>query len=158
MLFRSLVAAFDKAPEFALKNKGDIALGEKLFNKLGCIACHAVNNEGLQKGPYMGSAGSQFERKFLIESILNPPAAIAQGFPTYNLHSKSSKQPHIGFLVDEDNTYYYLMNAAGLYEKVTKEHVRTKEITKLSQMPPGLVFNLNMHEFTSLIEYLDSMK
>jgi putative heme-binding domain-containing protein len=153
-----LSAGLEGAEKYALENKGDIALGAKLFNKINCIACHAVNNAAIQKGPYMGTAGSQFQRKFLIESILNPPAAIAQGFPTYEIFPKGGKPPHIGFLVDEDNTYYYLMNAAGHTEKVTKEHMQDKKLNKMSQMPPGLVFNLNLHEFTSLIDYLESMK
>ena len=106
----------------------------------------------------MGTAGSQFERKFLIESVLNPAAAIAQGFPTYQMTAKKSPAPHIGFLIDEDNTYYTLMNIAGLTEKVIKEYVQKKEILHMSQMPPGLVFSLSLHEFTSLIDYLDSMK
>ena len=146
------------AAKYALENKGDLSLGEKLFNKQGCITCHAVNNAAIQKGPYMGTAGSQFERKFLIESILNPAAAIAQGFPTYQMTAKKSPAPHIGFLIDEDNTYYTLMNIAGLTEKVTKEYVQKKEILHMSQMPPGLVISLSLHEFTSLIDYLDSMK
>ncbi|WDE99233.1 c-type cytochrome [Lentisphaera profundi] len=151
-------AGLEGAAKYAMSNKGDSVLGSKLFNKQGCIACHAVNNAALQKGPYMGTAGSQFQRDFLIESVLNPAAAIAQGFPTYQLTSKKQSNPHMGFLVDEDNTYYYLMNAAGHYEKVTKEYITGKTILKMSQMPPGLVFNLNLHEFTSIIEYLHSMK
>ena len=151
-------AGLEGAAKYAMTNKGDVTLGAKLFNKNNCIACHAVNNTAIQKGPYMGTAGSQFQRQFLIESILNPPAAIAQGFPTYEIIPKGNKPSHIGFLVEEDNTYYHLMNAAGLTEKVTKEHMADKKIIKMSQMPPGLVFNLNLHEFTSLVDYLDSMK
>jgi putative heme-binding domain-containing protein len=155
----SVATAMDKAADYAQQNKGDIELGKKLFNRQGCIACHAISNAGLQKGPFMGSAGSQFERKFLIESVLNPMAAIAQGFPTYMLTPKPGRGENMmGFLVSEDNTNYYLMNSAGFYFTAIKEHMAKKEIIPTSQMPPGLVFNLNMHEFTSLIEYLVSMK
>lgn len=149
----------EKAASYALQNKGDIVLGQKLFNRQGCIACHAVSNAGLQKGPFMGTAGSQFERKFLIESVLNPMAAIAQGFPTYMLTPKPGRgEVKMGFLVSEDNTNYYLMNSAGFYFTAIKEHMAKKEIIPTSQMPPGLAFNLNLHEFNSLIEYLVSMK
>lgn len=154
-----MVAGMNKAAEYALKNKGDIKLGEALFNKVGCITCHAVNNSGIQKGPFMGTAGSQFTREFLIESVLNPAAAIAQGFPTYLLTPKGGKgSPSLGFLVEEDNTYYTLMNIAGLYQNVTKEFLAKKEIVQSSQMPPGLAYTLSLHEFASLIEYLVSKK
>ena len=153
------VAGMDKAAEFALKNKGDIKLGKTLFNKQGCITCHAINNSAIQKGPFMGTAGSQFTREFLIESILNPAAAIAQGFPTYMLTPKAGKgSTSLGFLVEEDNTNYTLMNIAGFYQNVTKESLAKKEIVQSSQMPPGLAYTLTLHEFTSLIEYLVSKK
>ena len=152
-------AGLEKAKEHALKNKGDAILGKALFNKQGCIACHAVNNAAIQKGPFMGTAGSQFTREFLIDSVLNPAAAIAQGFPTYQITPKPGKgNQAFGFLVDEDNTNYILMNSAGFYQKVVKEFQAKKEIVGGSMMPPGLVFTLNLHEFTSLIEYLSSMK
>ncbi|MCM8529770.1 MAG: hypothetical protein NE330_01300 [Lentisphaeraceae bacterium] len=144
-----------KAKEYALINKGDVELGEVLYNKQGCITCHAVNNSGVQKGPFLGNAGSQFTREFLIDSILNPTAAIAQGFPTYQITAKPGKgSTTLGFLVDEDNINYILMNSAGFYEKLVKEYQAKKEIVDISMMPPGLVFSLNLHEFTSLIEYL----
>ena len=44
-----MVAGMNKAAEYALKNKTDNKLGEALFNKVGCITCHAVNNSGIQK-------------------------------------------------------------------------------------------------------------
>jgi putative heme-binding domain-containing protein len=154
-----MTAGVDKAAAYALKNKGDVALGKKLFDRQGCITCHAVNNSGLQKGPFMGTAGSQFTREFLIESVLNPSAAIAQGFPTYMLTPKPGRgNPSLGFLVEANNTYYTMMNIAGFYEKVTKEFLAKKEIIDGSQMPPGLVYTLNLHEFTSLIEYLSANK
>lgn len=150
-------AGMAKAKEHALKNKGDIELGKTLFNKQGCIVCHAVNNAAVQKGPFMGTAGSQFTREFLIDSVLNPSLAIAQGFPTYQITPKPGKgNPAFGFLVDEDNTNYILMSSAGFYQKVVKEYQEKKEIIDGSMMPPGMVFTLNLHEFTSLIEYLKS--
>ncbi|MCM8534060.1 MAG: hypothetical protein NE330_23055 [Lentisphaeraceae bacterium] len=154
-----MTAGMDKAAEYAMKNKGDIKLGKALFDRQGCITCHAVNNAAIQKGPFMGTAGSQFTREFLIESILNPSSAIAQGFPTYMLTPKPGKgNPSLGFLVDEDNTNYILMNIAGHYQTVVKEFLAKKEIVQSSQMPPGLAYTLSLHEFTSLVEYLSSKK
>ena len=150
-------AGLEKAREHALKSKGDVNLGKALFNKQGCIVCHAVNNAAIQKGPFMGTAGSQFTREFLIDSVLNPSLAIAQGFPTYEITPKPGKgNTAFGFLVDEDNTNYILMNSAGLYQTIVKEYQASKKIIDGSMMPPGLVFTLNLHEFTSLIEYLKS--
>jgi putative heme-binding domain-containing protein len=153
-------AGMDKAKAHALKNKGDVNLGKALFNKQGCVTCHAVSNVAIQKGPYMGTVGTQFTREFLIDSVLNPSAAISQGFPTYMIKKQAKRggTVYVGFLIEEDNTHYTLMNIAGQTQKVMKENLEKKEIIPGSQMPPGLVFGLTQHEFTSLIEYLSSMK
>lgn len=155
-----VTAGIAGAKEYALKNKGDAALGKILFNKQGCIACHAVNNAAVQKGPFLGAAGSQFTREFLIDSILNPLDAIAQGFPTYKFSAKENKGGEIvfGFLVDEDKVNYTVMDSTGYQKTILKANQALKEIVPGSLMPPGLVFNLNLHEFTSLVEYLNSMK
>ncbi|NIP92875.1 MAG: c-type cytochrome, partial [Akkermansiaceae bacterium] len=52
--------------------QGEVPLGKELFARLACVTCHAVDPEEVQKGPYLGSAGSKFTRDYLIESVLNP--------------------------------------------------------------------------------------
>lgn len=148
----------DAATKYAMENSGDIALGEKLFNTTGCILCHNVNTEAKAKGPYLGAAGSQFERPFLIESILNPYAAMAQGFPTYQYTLKNGKGIKMGFQTYEDDNIYTIMNAAASEESFAKSSVESKKQLQISQMPPGLVNNLTLPEFTSLIDYLVSLK
>ena len=43
-------AGYEKTLSYAMKNKGDIKIGKALFNRQGCISCHAVSNAGIQKG------------------------------------------------------------------------------------------------------------
>ena len=142
-------AGIKKATEYTLKNKGDVLLGKKLFNKQGCITCHAVSTKARQKGPYLGTAGTQFTRPFLVESILEPSKAIAQGFPTYHykFNPKRRKTDAVGFLVNEDNKFVYLMDMQGKQIKFKREGVLKKTIVDSSMMPP-LAFTLTLHEFS----------
>lgn len=52
--------------EVAMKAQGDPTIGEKLYTRQGCIACHAVDQKAVQKGPYLGAAGSKFAKDYLI--------------------------------------------------------------------------------------------
>ena len=68
--------------KLAIAATGDAVMGEKIYTRKGCIACHAVDQKAVQKGPYLGSAGSKFTKDYLIQSILDPNAVVAQGFQT----------------------------------------------------------------------------
>jgi mono/diheme cytochrome c family protein len=56
------------AKEALVDAHGDAEMGQQLFAQQGCIACHTVSEDQPPKGPYLGTAGGQFTREYLIES------------------------------------------------------------------------------------------
>lgn len=149
-----------KAPEImkmAMKAKGDAILGKKLYTRQGCIACHAVDQKAVQKGPYLGAAGSKFTKDYLIESILNPNAVVAQGFQT-ELITMKDKSVHLGFVTREEDGVIDLRNVAGVVTRLKEAEIAKREHQKDSMMPAGLASTLTLEEFNHLIAYLVSMK
>ena len=143
--------------EHAMKNKGDPAVGSRLFVSQGCIACHAIDPSALQKGPYLGSSGAKFSRDYLIESILAPDAVVAQGFQTavFQMKDGSSK---MGFVTKEEDGNIELRDIAGQVSTIRRDEVREEQHLPQSMMPAGLGNSLTIGDFTSLIEYLVSLK
>ena len=84
----------------AMKSKGDPEKGKRLFVSQGCIACHAIDPDAVQKGPYLGAAGAKFERPYLIESIIDPNAVVAQGFQT-SIFTMQDGTTAMGFVTKE---------------------------------------------------------
>ena len=41
---------------------GDIALGEQLFTRQTCMACHTTSQDQPQKGPYLGNIAQTYKR------------------------------------------------------------------------------------------------
>ncbi|MGC6460047.1 MAG: DUF7133 domain-containing protein [Akkermansiaceae bacterium] len=149
-----------KAPDImkiAMKAKGDATLGKQLYTRQGCIACHAVDQQAVQKGPYLGSAGSKFTKDYLIESILDPNAVVAQGFQT-ELITMKDKSIHLGFVTREEDGVVDVRNVAGLVTKLKEAEIAKREHQKDSMMPTGLASTLTLEEFNHLIAYLVSMK
>jgi cytochrome c2 len=70
---------------------GAAAQGAKLFQNLGCSACHSLNGAKLTGPPLNGVAGSKVQLSngptvtaddaYLLESIRDPDKDIVKGFP-----------------------------------------------------------------------------
>lgn len=54
---------------------------EQALVKFGCTACHAVLDSVSVIGPELNSMGAQASKAFIRESIINPAAIIAEGYP-----------------------------------------------------------------------------
>lgn len=141
----------------AMTGKGDITNGARLFTAQGCIACHAIDPKAEQKGPYLGAAGAKFTRDYLIDSILDPNKVVAQGFQTSMLKLKDGSMK-MGFVTGEADGVVEVRDIAGQVSKVKRADVSEETHLPSSMMPPGLAAGLTVDDFTSLIEYLVSLK
>jgi len=54
---------------------------EEVLTKNGCTACHAVLESPSTVGPELKMVGSRLSKEEIRESIINPAAVIAEGFP-----------------------------------------------------------------------------
>ncbi|MFK7851287.1 MAG: hypothetical protein AB8D78_09940 [Akkermansiaceae bacterium] len=147
----------EQAHEHAMKNRGNIENGKRLYISQGCIACHAIEPDALQKGPYLGAAGAKFERKYLIESIIDPNAVVSQGFQTSVFSLKNGKAV-MGFVTGEEDGVVEVRDIAGQVSKIKRSDVKEQKGLPQSMMPAGLANSLSISDFTDLIEYLVSLE
>ena len=141
----------------AMENRDDSIYGKQVFTRVGCIACHAVDMDAEQKGPYLGSAGSKFTRDYLIDSILEPNKVVAQGFQT-SLFTMKDGSAKMGFVTAEADGLVTVRDIAGQASQIKRSEVAKEDHLPNSLMPPGLASGLTVGEFTSLIDYLVSLK
>lgn len=141
----------------AMTGRGDVKAGARLYTQQGCIACHSIDPKAEQKGPYLGAAGAKFTRDYLIDSILDPNKVVAQGFQTSLLKLKDGTAK-LGFVTGEVDGVVEIRDISGQASKVRRADVAEETHLPNSMMPPGLAAGLTVEEFTSLIEYLVSLK
>lgn len=68
----------------ALAAKPDAARGKDIFlnhQTAACNRCHQVEGQGGVIGPALDGIGARKERDYLLESLIEPGAAIAEGYP-----------------------------------------------------------------------------
>ena len=139
-----------------MKTRGDIALGEQVFTRQSCTTCHAASLDEPQKGPYLGNIAQTYSRADLAGNIIDPGKTIAQGFAT-ELFTLKDGGAQMAFVTFESANEVKVRNIAGQeFAWKTADIVRRDKLPN-SLMPPGLVNNLTVREFASLLDYLESL-
>jgi quinoprotein glucose dehydrogenase len=137
---------------------GNAAEGRRIFMEkaeASCVRCHKVQNEGAEVGPNLTGVGKRQTREYLLESIVEPNAKIAQGFETV-IVTLTDGSVHAGILKADSAEELTLMPPTGILEKLPKSQIKTHE-SGPSGMPP-LAAVLSKREIRDLVEYLSSLK
>lgn len=146
----------EEALAAVLKMKGDVAIGEQIFTKATCIACHTTKESEAQKGPYLGNIAQTYKRPELAQNILDPNKTIAQGFASEVITLNDGTQ-QMGFITLESADNVKLRNVAAQEFTFAVKDIKSRQKLPISIMPPGLMTNFTVHEFASLLDYLESL-
>ncbi|CAN5694831.1 hypothetical protein BH11VER1_BH11VER1_15650 [soil metagenome] len=139
-----------------IKTKGDVALGEQLFTRQTCVACHTVSQDQPPKGPYLGNIAQTYKRPDLAQNILDPNKTIAQGFVSeVFVHKDGTTQ--LGFVTFESADTVKFRNITAQEFTYAVKDITKRDKLPISIMPPGLVATLTVKEFASLLDYLESL-
>ena len=138
---------------------GNAAKGKDLFmNHIAaqCIRCHKVaDGEGSVIGPNLKNVGAQ-ERRLLLESLVNPTAAIAEGYGMISATLKDGTTVS-GQLIEETETHLKLRGAEGQKtQKVAKADI-ANQTPPVSLMPPMMAI-LSKREIRDVVAYLTTLK
>ena len=146
----------EEALAAVLKEKGNVALGEQIFTKATCVACHTVKETEAQKGPYLGNIAQTYKRPDLAQNILDPNKTIAQGFASEMITMKDGTQ-QMGFITLEGANEVKLRNIASQEFTFKTADIKERQKLPMSMMPPMLMANFTVKEFASLLDYLESL-
>jgi putative membrane-bound dehydrogenase-like protein len=161
-LFEAKAKKLDPADylDFALEHEGDVARGRKSFHDLSgvaCIKCHRVAGEGSDVGPDLSTAGAQFGRKDLAESVLYPSKAIREGYQRVEVETKNEEMFE-GVVKAETNEELTLRDANGNNRRISKADIKDRRNSQLSLMPEGLEAGMSLQDFADLVAYLASLR
>ena len=139
-----------------LTMKGDKSLGEALFTKMTCVACHTTSQSQPQKGPYLGNIAQTYKRPDLAANILDPNRTIAQGFASEMVTLKDGTV-QMGFITLEGASEIKMRNVAAQEFTYKTADITKRDKIPASMMPPGLMTNFSVFEFASLLDYLEAL-
>jgi putative membrane-bound dehydrogenase-like protein len=140
------------------KMQGDAARGRAVFlsQSAACSACHRIGNEGKDIGPDLTKIEEKYDRKALLDAILNPSAAILSGFEAHLVQTKDG-DTYAGFIVADSDTLV-LKDTAGEQISIPKNQIATRRQLELSIMPNNIALGLTPEQLADLVSYLQSKK
>ena len=136
---------------------GDPYRGEMIYRRkaLACTGCHAIGSVGSHIGPNLVAVGGAATTGYMIESILEPNAAIAEHYENrlFNLEDGSVQMGVITFRSEEK---VIVSDSAQGGKEITIPAARIlKEQGMPSLMPSGLADQLQSRsEFLDLVKFL----
>jgi quinoprotein glucose dehydrogenase len=145
---------------FALAG-GDRTNGEKLFKEHAvaqCLRCHKLDGAGGDAGPDLTKVAGQKDRRYLLESIVNPNAQIAGGFQNV-MFTMNNGDIKSGIIKSETGeTLTIQMPAPGIPpETIKKSEIKSRDNAP-SGMPPGFGDLLSKRDLRDLVEFVSSLK
>ena len=137
---------------------GNVASGRDLFfnkSELSCVRCHKVAGQGGEVGPDLTLIGNNKDAAYLLQSIVDPDAKIAENFGTVILLTEDG-QVLSGILRQETEQVIELIDAENRTLSIPVDEVVSRKQGK-SSMPADLLKYLDRRELRDLVAYLTSL-
>ena len=133
--------------------------GKKVFYEnvaLSCVRCHVINGQGGEVGPVLDGIGAKVDRRYLLESIVNPSATIAKGYDFFLITLKNG-QGYAGIIKSETDKEVIINSPEDGIVTVKTKDIKER-IKGPSGMPAGLQMVISKSELRDLIEFLAQQK
>lgn len=148
--------SIENAATTVVDMKGDLSVGNRIFQKANCATCHTVTKDEIQKGPYLGNIARTYKRAELAWAVLEPSKTIAQGFIT-NIVVTTEGKVLTGFVTSEFSDRVTLRDEKGKDFTIVKTDIDERTTSKVSVMPKGVINEFTTFEIASLLDYLQSL-
>lgn len=146
----------EEAVATIVKTKGDVELGKQVFKNANCGNCHTVQQDEVQKGPYLGNIAKTYKRPDLTTAILEPSKSIAQGFTTNTIVTLDGLVL-TGFVTEELSDRVSIRDQEGKAHTIHKADIDQRQTSPISVMPKGVMDEFTVQDMASLLDYLESL-
>jgi len=147
----------DLAPDLSGVGKPrDLNNGRQIFLAL-CVTCHKLGDQGGAVGPELTGVASRYSRDYILESILLPSKVISSQYANTIVRTTDG-DVFEGRVISASADKLVLRTSPTLPSDVGIQisHIRSRELSKVSPMPAGLVNTFTRSDILDLLAYLES--
>lgn len=129
--------------------------GRKLFAEAQCLSCHRFGNDGGSSGPELNALGSKYNRRDILQSILEPSKVVAEAYQNKTVTLRNG-EILTGRITRETpgSIDLELNSASNARESISRKDIQEIQPSLLSPMPEGLLNSFTRQEILDLIDYL----
>lgn len=122
-----------------------------------CLMCHRMGEEGGSVGPDLTAVASRYSRQVILESILEPSKVISEQYANTDITLKNGTIITGRVVSDTDDKIIVRPSMLALDTKeISKADIKSREVSKVSPMLPGLLNTLTKAEILDLLAYFES--
>ncbi|MFK7909782.1 MAG: PVC-type heme-binding CxxCH protein [Akkermansiaceae bacterium] len=147
------------APFEVALDGGHVMSGRRIFFRHGaanCVQCHKAGWRGGDAGPNLNGLASRQDKRYILESIIDPSAKLAPGYSPISITLKNGKV--VSGILMEDTKKQLILKDMESEKTTTYPRAEIATIPKVfSSMPPmGAV--LTKAQIRDLMAYLGSLE
>jgi len=138
---------------------GDPAQGADYFANHAagqCNKCHMVGNSGGIAGPNLSDLGLRQERRYILESLVNPSAVVVPGYGLTMVTRKDGSSVAGSLLREDEKGLVVKVGDPGVEQVIPRSEV-TSSTPPISAMPP-MALILQKEEVRDLVAYLATLR
>ena len=135
----------------------NFARGQQVYLGAQCAACHRFQGAGGVAGPELTGVSRRYSRADLWRSIVDPSAVVSEQYQSTTFSLKDG-QEFTGRVLSESASVVVVLVDAIADRKVTFEpsSIRSRQASKVSSMPEGLLAPWSREDLLDLLAYLES--
>jgi putative heme-binding domain-containing protein len=140
------------------KGRG-FARGKATFEAVQCAMCHRFGDQGGATGPDLTTVSTRFKRQDILESITEPSKVVSEQYMS-TVFTMADGGIVAGRIAQETGDKVVVMTNpfdAATTTTVSKSKIKSRELSKISMMPPGLLSTCTEAEILDLLAFLESM-
>ena len=136
---------------------GNAQRGRQVFVNAECLRCHRFGNDGGAHGPELTAAASKYDRRSLLESLLEPSRVINEQYQNTTVALKDGELL-VGKLVKdgEDEIMLEPDAVSNPCERIARSKIDRVYPSPVSPMPEGLLDSFSRQDIADLIAYIES--
>jgi putative heme-binding domain-containing protein len=168
-LFRTWIASLPSEQKFVrdwkladlvpkldqLKQGRSIEAGRNAFKQIGCVQCHRLNGDGGSVGPDLTGIARRLPVRDILESVVEPSKVIAEGYATTEVETRDGDLIS-GRVEREDDKVLVLRPLSGEVVTLKKKDIHRRSLSKVSNMPAGIINTLTEDQILDLLAFLSS--
>jgi len=131
--------------------------GRDAYEVAQCNQCHRMGNAGGSVGPDLTAVSSRFQRRDILESILEPSKVVSEQYMNTAVRLKNGDTV-VGRIVEENNNRLIVQPDALKMDRVEVKvaDIDVKKLSPLSPMPQDLANVLSKDEILDMLAYLEA--
>ncbi len=135
----------------------DYSQGKAAFRDAMCLTCHRMFNEGGAIGPDLSAVASRFSRRDILEAILDPSKTVMEQYHNTSVTLKDGTTLN-GRLIEETDDHLTLITDAATQQRteVPLANIQSRQPSKISPMPPGLLNTLSQEDILNLLAFIEA--